>query len=118
MSSISSQDKKVLLFSLIAGAGANGTLAGLTLEQVAFSFFPVIVCGLAFYCMLSEYQSRALEGDIPLLTAASFLVGALGYTVFIRVSFPEIGSNFIPLMICMGIVFYMFHKVGLFNSSK
>ena len=118
MSSISSQDKKVLLFSLIAGAGANGTLAGVTLEQVAFSFFPLIACGLSFYCMLSEYQNRALEGDIPLLTAASFLVGALGYSVFIRVSFPEIGSNFLPLMICMGIIFYMLHKTGLFNPDK
>lgn len=115
MANISSQDKKVLIFALIAGAGANGTLAGLTLEQVAFSVFPLIACGLAFYCMLDQYQSRALEGDTPLLTAASFLVGALGYSVFIRVAFPEIGSNFLPLMICMAIMFYMFHKMGLFS---
>ena len=115
MANITSQDKKVLMFSLIAGAGANGTLAGLTLEQVAFSIFPLIACGLAFYCMLDEYQSRAIDGDTPLLTAASFLVGALGYSVFIRVSFPEIGSNFFPLMICMAIIFYMFYKIGLFS---
>lgn len=116
MGNLSSQDAKVLLFALIAGTGANGTLAGLTLESVAFSVFPIIACGLAFYCLLNEYQSRALEGDVPLLTAASFLVGALGYSVFIRVAFPEIGSNFFPLMICMGIIFYMFYKIGLFNK--
>ena len=114
MARSSSQDTKVLVFSLIAGAGANATLAGLTLEQVSFSVFPILTCVLAFYCMLSEYQTRALEGDIPLLTGASFLVGALSYSVSIRVVFPEIGNNFFPLMVCMVIVFFIFHKMGLF----
>ncbi|NRA85134.1 MAG: DUF1422 family protein, partial [Gammaproteobacteria bacterium] len=49
-----------------------------------------------------------------LLTGASFLVGALSYSVSIRVVFPEIGSNFFPLMVCMVIVFFIFHKMGLF----
>jgi hypothetical protein len=116
MAAISLQDKKVLLFATLAGAGANATLAGLTLEQVSFSVFPIIACILAFYCMLDEYQSRALDGDIPLLTGTSFLVGALGYSVFIRVAFPEIGNNFLPLMVCMAIIFYMCHKMGLFSK--
>lgn len=118
MVSISSEDKKVLAFSLIAGASANATLSGLTLTEVAFSIFPLISCVLAFYCMLQQYKSRAMEGDIPLLTGASFVVGALGYAVCIRVLFPEIGSNFLPLMICMALVFWMLHKLGLFKQGK
>ena len=116
MATMSLQENKVLIFSLLAGASANATLAGLTLEQVSFSIFPIVACILAFYCMLDEYQSRSLDGVIPVLTGASFLVGALGYSVFIRVAFPEIGNNFLPLMVCMAIIFYMFHKMGLFSK--
>jgi len=118
MFSITAQDKKVLLFSLIAGASANATLSGFTLPEVTFSIFPIVSCILAFYCMLQQYKSRAMEGDIPLLTGASFILGALGYAVCIRVLLPEIGSNFLPLMICMGLVFWMLHKVGLFSAKK
>lgn len=118
MLSITTEDRKVLIFSLIAGASANGTLSGITLNEVAFSMFPLMSCLLAFYCMLQQYKSRAMEGDIPLLTGASFIVGALSYAVCIRVMIPEIGSNFLPLMVCMAIVFWMLHKVGLFTQSK
>jgi len=118
MLSISPEDRKVLIFSLVAGASANATLCGVTLNEVAFSIFPLVSCLLAFYCMLQQYKSRAMEGDIPLLTGASFVVGALGYAVCIRVLLPEIGSNFLPLMVCMAIVFWMLHKVGLFNANK
>lgn len=118
MLSITAEDKKVLLFSLIAGSSANASLSGLTLEQVPFSIFTLLCCILAFYCMLQQYKSRAMEGDIPLLTGASFIVGALGYAVCIRVLLPEIGSNFLPLMLCMGLVFWMLHKLGLFSKQK
>lgn len=118
MLSITSEDRKVLLFSLIAGASANATLSGITLNEVAFSIFPLLSCLLAFYCMLQQYKSRAMEGDIPLLTGASFIVGALSYAICIRVVLPEIGSNFLPLMVCMGIIFWMLHKVGLFKANQ
>jgi len=118
MLSISSQDRAVLIFSLIAGASANATLSGITLTEVAFSIFPLLCCLLAFYCMLQQYKTRAIEGDIPLLTGASFIVGALGYAVCIRVQEPEIGSNFFPLMVCMAIIFWMLHRVGLFSANK
>jgi len=118
MLSITPEDRKVLIFSLIAGASANAALSGFTLNEVSFSIFPLVSCLLAFYCMLQQYKSRAMEGDIPLLTGASFIVGALGYAVCIRVLLPEIGSNFLPLMVCMAIIFWMLHKVGLFSASK
>ena len=116
MLSISMEDKKVLVFSFIAGTSTNATLGGLTLVEVAFSIFPLLCCALAFYCMLQQYKERAIEGDIPLLTGASFVVGALTYAICIRVLYPEIGNNFLPLMLCMVLVFWMLHKLGLFNK--
>ena len=118
MLSITTDDKKVLIFSLIAGTSANAALSGVTLQEIPFSVFPLLSCVLAFYCMLQQYKTRAIEGDVPLLTAASFIVGALAYAVGIRVLLPEIGSNFLPLMLCMALVFWMLNKVGLFSVSK
>ena len=112
---ISSQDLKILIFSLIAGLSANALLSGLTIAEVELSIFPLLSCVLAFYCMLNEYKARAMEGDIPLLTGASFIVGALSYSVCIRVIKPEIGSNFFPLIVCMILIFWICHKLGLFK---
>lgn len=112
---ISSQDLKILVFSLIAGLSANALLSGLTITQIELSIFPLLSCVFAFYCMLNEYKARAMEGDIPLLTGASFIVGALSYSVCIRVIKPEIGSNFFPLIVCMILIFWMCHKLGLFK---
>jgi len=115
MLKMSSQSIKILTFSLIAGLSTNALLSGLTITQVELSVFPLLSCVLAFYCMLQEYKERAIEGDIPLLTAASFIVGALSYSVCIRVVKPEIGSNFFPLIVCMALIFWMCHKLGLFK---
>jgi len=115
MLKMSSQSIKILIFSLIAGLSTNALLSGLTIEQVELSIFPLLSCILAFYCMLQEYKAHAIEGDIPLLTGASFIVGALSYSVCIRVVKPEIGSNFFPLIVCMGLIFWMCHKLGLFK---
>ena len=112
---LSSQNFKILLFALVAGLSANALLNGLTITQVELSIFPLLSGALAFYCMLQEYKTRAIEGDIPLLTAASFIVGALSYSVCIRVAKPEIGSNFFPLIVCMILIFWMCHKLGFFK---
>ncbi|MDP2562272.1 DUF1422 family protein [Psychrobium sp. 1_MG-2023] len=116
MLTISSEDKKILIFSLVAGISANAGLTGFTLEEVTFSIFPIVSCILAFYCMLQQYQTREIGGDIPVLTAASFILGALGYAASIRVAMPELGSNFLPVMLCMGLIFWMLKKVGMFKA--
>ena len=115
MLSVSKQDAKILILALVAGLSANALLSGLTMVEVELSIFPLLSCVLAFYCMLQEYKSRAIEGDVPLLTGASFIVGALSYSVCIRVIKPEIGSNFFPLIVCMVLIFWMCHKLGLFK---
>lgn len=112
---ISRQDAKILVLALVAGMSANAVLSGLTVAEIELSIFPLISCVLAFYCMLQEYKNNAIEGDIPLLTGASFIVGALSYSVCIRVIKPEIGSNFFPLIICMVLIFWMCHKLELFK---
>lgn len=117
MSTVSKADVKVLGLAMLAGLGANGTLAGLTLQEVGFSLFPLFTCVLAFYVMLQEYQQRAIDGDIPLLSAGSFLFGALGYSVLIRVSYPSIGSNFFPLMLCLALLFWLCYRLGLFTPT-
>ena len=112
---ISSHNVRLLILALIAGLSANALLSGLTIVQVELSVFPLLSTALAFYCMLQEYKARAIEGDIPLLTGASFIVGALSYSVCIRVVKPDIGSNFFPLIVCMVLIFWMCHKLGLFK---
>lgn len=113
---ISLQDIKILIFSLIAGLSANALLSGLTMAEIELSIFPLLSCLLAFFCILQEYKARVIEGDIPLLTGVSFIVGALSYSVCIRVIKPDIGSNFFPLIVCMVLIFWMCHKLGLFKS--
>lgn len=112
---VSSQNFKILTLALIAGLSANALLSGLTVAQIELSIFPLLSGVLAFYCMLQEYKTRAIEGDIPTLTGASFIVGALSYSVCIRVIKPEIGSNFFPLIVCMILIFWMCHKLGFFK---
>lgn len=51
-----------------------------------------------------------LDGRLKLV-AACFLLGLLLYSVSMRVEHPQIGSNFLPSILCKALVFWMGFKL-------
>ncbi len=105
--------RKPLLLAFLTGLCANASLAALTVGQVAFSAFPIIAFALALYLLYQQYVEGPMEGATPICSAALFVVGALGYSSFLRVQHPEIGSNLIPVLVCLGLVIWVATKLGI-----
>lgn len=101
------RDQGTLLLALIAGLSINGSIAVLFSSIISFSLFPLITLALAVYCLHQRYLDRPIPDGTPMLTAACFLLGILGYSAVIRVEYPEIGSNFLPSIICVALVFWI-----------
>ncbi|MCW8331051.1 YijD family membrane protein [Photobacterium sp. SDRW27] len=111
-------ERKTLVLSLLAGLCGNATLAVLTSGAVSFSVFPVIAFGLAVYCLYQEYLSKPMSEGTPAIAFACFLVGAFGYSAFLRAQMPDMGSNFLPLMIALGLLFWVVYKLGIMKTSS
>lgn len=101
------QDKGTLLLALIAGLSVNGTFAALFSAVVPFSIFPLIALVLSVYCLHQRYLNLEMPEGIPLLAAACFLLGLLGYSALVRVEYPQLGSNFLPSLLCVALVFWI-----------
>ncbi|MGF1686968.1 YijD family membrane protein [Photobacterium japonica] len=110
-------ERKTLVLSLLAGLCGNATLAVFTSSAVAFSVFPVIAFALAVYCLYQEYLSKPMAEGTPAIAFACFLVGAFGYSAFLRAQLPDMGSNFLSLMICLGLLFWVAIKLGIMNPK-
>ncbi|PSW13131.1 hypothetical protein C9I98_22820 [Photobacterium sanctipauli] len=111
-------ERKTLVMSLLAGLCGNATLAVLTSSAVSFSVFPVIAFALAIYCLYQEYLSKPMSEGTPAIAFACFLVGAFGYSAFLRAMSPDMGSNFLPLMITLGLLFWVTYKMGFMTPKK
>ncbi|MBA0219550.1 YijD family membrane protein [Pectobacterium brasiliense] len=101
------QEKGTLVLALIAGLSANGAFAALFSSIVPFSIFPLIALILSIYCLHQRYLHHSMPEGIPMLAAASFLLGLLIYSAIVRVEYPAIGSNFIPSILCVVLVFWI-----------
>ncbi|MDY4377048.1 YijD family membrane protein [Pectobacterium brasiliense] len=101
------QEKGTLVLALIAGLSANGAFAALFSSIVPFSIFPLIALVLSIYCLHQRYLHHSMPEGIPMLAAASFLLGLLIYSAIVRVEYPAIGSNFIPSILCVVLVFWI-----------
>ncbi|RKF13112.1 DUF1422 family protein [Alginatibacterium sediminis] len=104
-----------LLLTFFIGLSGNASLAALTIEQVNFSIFPFIACGLAAYQFYMVYLKTPIEGLLSKASLASFLLGACGYSAILRVQHPEIGSNFLLLMVCLGLIMWLAYKLEWFS---
>ncbi|MFJ5442506.1 YijD family membrane protein [Pectobacterium sp. CHL-2024] len=101
------QEKGTLVQALIAGLSVNGAFAALFSSIVPFSIFPLIALVLSIYCLHQRYLHHSMPEGIPMLAAASFLLGLLIYSAIVRVEYPAIGSNFIPSILCVVLVFWI-----------
>lgn len=106
-------ERKTLVLSLLAGLCGNATLAVLTSGAVSFSVFPVIAFGLAVYCLYQEYLSKPMAEGTPAIAFACFLVGAFGYSAFLRAQMPDMGSNYLPLIIVLALLIWVAYKLGI-----
>jgi len=102
----SSQEKGTLLLALLAGLSINGTFAALFSSIVPFSLFPIISLVLTVYCLHQRYQNRTMPVGLPGLAAACFILGVLLYSAVVRAEYPEIGSNFLPSVLSVVLLFW------------
>ncbi|PKH19146.1 hypothetical protein CIG19_20655 [Enterobacterales bacterium CwR94] len=107
MTEATHRDKGTLLLAFITGLSLNGSFSVLFSSLVQFSIFPILALALAAWCLHQRYLNRAMPEGMPSLAAAFFLLGILGYSAIVRVEYPEIGSNFIPTVLMVALVFWI-----------
>ena len=100
-------DKGTLLLAFIIGLSLGGTFFSLFSAIVSFSLFPVIALGLSAWCLHRCYQNRTMPKGLPALAAAFFLLGVLCYSAVIRAEYPVIGSNFVPVILMVVVIFWI-----------
>ncbi len=111
-------EKGTLLLALIAGLSLNGSFSALFSSIVPFSLFPLISLVLSVYCLHHHYQDRVMPMGFPSLAAASFLLGLLMYSAIIRVEYPVIGSNFIPAILIVILVFWIGRRLKVLRQTE
>ncbi len=111
-------EKGTLLLALIAGLSINGAFAAIFSNIVPFSIFPIISLVLSVYCLHYHYQDRAMPRGFPSLAAASFLLGLLLYSAIIRAEYPAIGSNFVPALLAVVLVFWIGRKLKVLQRDE
>ncbi|WP_455815023.1 YijD family membrane protein [Pseudomonas graminis] len=101
------RDKGTLLLTFLTGLSINGSFSVLFSAVVPFSVFPLIALGLSAWCLHQRYLNRAMPDGMPSLAAGFFLLGVLLYSAIVRAEYPEIGSNFVPTILMVAVVFWI-----------
>ncbi|ROR04940.1 YijD family membrane protein [Erwinia sp. JUb26] len=107
MSLASGRDKGTLLLAFLTGLAINGSFSVLFSSIVPFSMFPIIALGLAAWSLHQRYLNRPMPDGMPSLAAGFFLLGILLYSAMVRAEYPDIGSNFIPTILMVAVVFWI-----------
>lgn len=105
------QERGTLVLACIAGISINGSFAALFSAQVPFSIFPLIALALAVYTLSQRYKDSTMAEGLPGLAVAWFVLGILLYSTFIRVVHPDIGSNFLPSILSVILLFWVYAKM-------
>lgn len=117
MSLASGRDKGTLLLAFLTGLSINGSFSVLFSSIVPFSMFPIIALGLAAWSLHQRYLNRPMPDGMPSLAAAFFLLGILLYSSMVRAEYPDIGSNFIPTILMVAVVFWIVSKWRVRKSN-
>ncbi|WP_067709439.1 MULTISPECIES: YijD family membrane protein [unclassified Erwinia] len=107
MSLPTGRDRGTLLLAFLSGLAINGTFSVLFSSLVPFSIFPLITLGLSAWCLHHRYLNRSMPDGMPPLAAGFFLLGILLYSAIVRAEYPAIGSNFIPTVLMVALVFWL-----------
>ncbi|MBA2817811.1 YijD family membrane protein [Candidatus Pantoea persica] len=107
MTQPTSRDKGTLLLAFVTGLAINGSFSVLFSAFVPFSVFPIIALGLAVWSLHQRYLNHNMPDGMPGLAAAFFLLGILVYSALVRAEYPDIGSNFIPTILMVALVFWI-----------
>ncbi|HDL8286933.1 TPA: YijD family membrane protein [Yersinia enterocolitica] len=107
-----------LLLALITGLAINGSCNALFSGFVPFSVFPLLTLILAVYCLHQRYLNFAMPQGLPVLAGACFLLGILLYSAIVRVEHPAIGSNFVPSILSVVLVFWILFKLKARKSAQ
>ncbi|MFP1747339.1 YijD family membrane protein [Lonsdalea quercina] len=110
-------EKGTLVLSMIAGLSVNGTFAALFSAFVPFSIFPLIALALSVYCLRQRYRRLDMSFGMPKLVAGCFLFGLLLYSAIIRAEYPQIGSDFVPSILCVVLALWLVIKLRSRQSS-
>lgn len=105
------QERGTLVLAFIAGLAVNGTFAALFSSVVPFSIFPFITLVLTVYCLHQRYLNRTMPVGLPGLAAACFVLGVLLFSAVIRAEYPVIGSNFLPAVLSVTLLFWIGFKI-------
>lgn len=111
------QDRGTLALAFIAGLSINGSFAALFSSVVPFSIFPIIALVLAIYCLNQRYQNCTMPVGLPSLAAACFVLGVLLFSAVVRVEYPVIGSNFVPSILSVVVLFWILFKMRARKSE-
>ncbi|MFK8258744.1 YijD family membrane protein [Erwinia sp. AnSW2-5] len=111
------RDKGTLLLTFLTGLSINGSFSVLFSAVVPFSIFPLIALGLSAWCLHQRYLNRAMPDGMPSLAAGFFLLGILVYSALVRAEYPEIGSNFVPAILMVVMVFWLGLRIRRGSSS-
>lgn len=62
---------------------------------------------LTVYCLHQRYLNRTMPVGLPGLAAACFILGVLLFSTVVRAEYPDIGSNFLPAVLSVVLVFWI-----------
>ncbi|CUU22369.1 membrane protein [Duffyella gerundensis] len=105
------RDKGTLVLAFITGLSINGSFSVLFSSFVPFSIFPLIALALAAWCLHQRYLNRAMPDGMPSIAAAFFLLGILVYSALVRAEYPDMGSNFVPTILMVALVFWIGYRL-------
>ena len=118
MSTISQTGYKPLYLSFLAGLCCNASFATLTTSEVAFSIFPLIALALVAYNWYQIYMTTALESHITKASLGLFVIGVMTYTSFVRMQYPELGSNLFAILIMLVLSVWVAKTLGFLGRKK
>lgn len=101
---------KWLLYTFLIGLSLNACLSIFTLTQIEFSIFPFCTLFFAINHFYSLYITES-NNEISIRPAwAAFFIGIFSYSAFIGALYPELGSNFISIMISLILAIWLMYK--------
>jgi hypothetical protein len=108
---------KWLLYTFLIGLSANACFSILTISLVKFSPFPFFTLFFAINHFYRIYIHEANNESSIRPAWAAFFIGLFSYSAFIGAQHPELGSNFLSIIITLILTIWLMYKL-MFSSPK